>query len=53
MHPRFGLEREYAARVLGALDESEQQRPLEGVRLDDGLARFERIEAEKGGDGAN
>ena len=53
MHPRFGLEREYAARVLGALDEAEQQRLLEGVRLDDGPARFERIEAEKGGDGAN
>ena len=53
MHPRFGLEREYAARVLGALDEAEQQRLLEGVRLDDGPARFERIEAEKGGDGVN
>ena len=38
MHPRFGLEREYAVRVLGALSNEEKQRLLEGVRLDDGLA---------------
>ena len=49
MHPRFGLEREYAARVLGALDAAEQQRLLNGVELDDGPARFESLTAERGG----
>ena len=39
MHPRFGLEREYAVRVLGALSNEEKQRLLDGVRLDDGMAR--------------
>jgi pseudouridine synthase len=29
MHPRFGLEREYAVRVLGALSNEEKQRLLE------------------------
>ena len=33
MHPRFGLEREYAVRVLGALNNEEKQRLLEGVKL--------------------
>jgi 23S rRNA pseudouridine2605 synthase len=36
MHPRFGLEREYAVRVLGALSTRKKQRLLDGVRLDDG-----------------
>ena len=36
MHPRFGLEREYAVRVLGALSNEEKQRLLDGVDLDDG-----------------
>jgi len=52
MHPRFGLEREYAVRVLGALSSEERQRLLEGVRLDDGEAAFGSIE-EGGGEGAN
>jgi len=52
MHPRFGLEREYAVRVLGALDAEEKKRLLEGVQLDDGLAQFSTIEA-GGGEGAN
>ena len=37
MHPRFGLEREYAVRVLGALNNEEKKRLLEGVTLDDGM----------------
>ena len=52
MHPRFGLEREYAVRVLGALSDCERQRLLEGVALDDGTAAFGSIE-EGGGEGAN
>lgn len=52
MHPRFGLEREYAVRVLGALSAQERQRLLDGVELDDGLAQFRTIE-DGGGDGAN
>ena len=52
MHPRFGLEREYAVRVLGALSGEERQRLLEGVRLDDGMAQFGSIE-EGGGEGSN
>ena len=52
MHPRFGLEREYAVRVLGALNQDEKSRLLQGVQLDDGLAQFGTIE-EGGGEGAN
>ena len=52
MHPRFGLEREYAVRVLGALNNEEKKRLLEGVILDDGHAQFTTIEA-GGGEGAN
>jgi 23S rRNA pseudouridine2605 synthase len=52
MHPRFGLEREYAVRVLGALNAEEKKRLLDGVQLDDGVAQFGSIEA-GGGEGAN
>lgn len=52
MHPRFGLEREYAVRVLGALSNEEKARLLAGVMLEDGAAQFKSIE-DGGGDGAN
>jgi 23S rRNA pseudouridine2605 synthase len=52
MHPRFGLQREYAVRVLGALTNEEKQRLTDGVVLDDGLAQFSTIE-DGGGEGAN
>ncbi len=52
MHPRFGLEREYAVRVLGALSNEEKKRLLDGVNLDDGVAQFSSLEA-GGGEGAN
>ncbi len=52
MHPRFGLEREYAVRVLGALSNEEKQKLLEGVMLDDGMAQFGSIE-NGGGEGSN
>ena len=52
MHPRFGLEREYAVRVLGSLSKEEKQKLLDGVQLDDGMAQFGSVE-EGGGEGAN
>ena len=52
MHPRFGLEREYAVRVLGALSNEEKKSLLDGVTLDDGQAQFTTLEA-GGGEGAN
>lgn len=52
MHPRFGLEREYAVRVLGALSAEEKKTLLAGVMLDDGLAQFGTIE-DGGGEGSN
>jgi 23S rRNA pseudouridine2605 synthase len=52
MHPRFGLDREYAVRVLGALSNEEKQRLLDGVQLEDGRAQFGTIE-DGGGEGAN
>lgn len=52
MHPRFGLEREYAVRVLGALSNEEKTRLLDGVQLDDGVAAFGSIE-DGGGEGSN
>ena len=52
MHPRFGLEREYAVRVLGALSKDEKQKLLDGVMLDDGPAQFGSIE-DGGGEGSN
>lgn len=52
MHPRFGLQREYAVRVLGGLNSEEKQRLLSGVQLGDGMAQFGAIE-DGGGEGAN
>jgi 23S rRNA pseudouridine2605 synthase len=52
MHPRFGLEREYAVRVLGALSKDEKQKLIDGVMLDDGPAQFGSIE-DGGGEGSN
>lgn len=52
MHPRFGLEREYAVRILGALSSEERQKLLDGVELEDGVAQFKSIE-DGGGEGAN
>lgn len=52
MHPRYGLEREYAVRILGALAEEERARLLAGVRLEDGEAAFGSIQ-DGGGEGVN
>ena len=53
MHPRYGLEREYLARVRGELKPEELQRLLEGILLDGIPARFERIESHRESEGSN
>lgn len=45
MHPRYELPRSYAVRVHGPVDEALCRRLLEGVELDDGFARFDRLAA--------
>ncbi|MCD8516085.1 MAG: rRNA pseudouridine synthase [Burkholderiaceae bacterium] len=52
MHPRYGNEREYAVRVLGELSDEIRTKLLEGVELDDGVARFGSLEF-LGGEGSN
>ena len=52
MHPRYGLEREYAVRAAGVMTEEGKNALLNGVELDDGPAHFSMVE-EKGGEGVN
>jgi 23S rRNA pseudouridine2605 synthase len=52
MHPRSAIEREYAVRLRGQLSPDQLDRLTRGVMLDDGLARFDRVEA-AGGMGSN
>jgi len=52
MHPRYGIDREYAVRTLGELEEGMRQKLLAGVELDDGTAQFSKI-ADGGGEGIN
>jgi len=52
MHPRFGVEREYAARVLGSLSDEQRAKLLDGVNVDGQTASFKAIE-DGGGEGAN
>ncbi|KTD64000.1 23S rRNA pseudouridine(2605) synthase RluB [Legionella spiritensis] len=52
MHPKYGLEREYAVRVRGQVTEDAVNALLKGVELEDGVAQFKRIEFH-GGEGAN
>jgi 23S rRNA pseudouridine2605 synthase len=52
MHPRFGVEREYAVRVLGTLEADARARLLEGVEIEGQKAAFKSIE-EGGGEGVN
>ncbi len=52
MHPSFALEREYAVRVYGRIEERQLDKLLTGIELADGLARFLKVEP-AGGTGAN
>ncbi|MGH8621117.1 MAG: pseudouridine synthase, partial [Burkholderiales bacterium] len=52
MHPRYGLEREYAVRVRGKLAEAQRARLRSGVELEDGTARCDAVE-DAGGEGTN
>lgn len=52
MHPRYNIEREYAVRTLGELEEGMRQKLLNGVELEDGVAQFSKI-ADGGGEGVN
>jgi 23S rRNA pseudouridine2605 synthase len=52
MHPRYGIDREYAVRTLGELEEGMRQKLLAGVELEDGVAQFSRI-VDGGGEGVN
>ena len=48
MHPSSQIEREYLVRVRGRPQPGLIQQLLEGVQLDDGLARFDRVTQELG-----
>lgn len=52
MHPSSEIDREYLCRVLGNVDEAMLQRMLDGILLDDGVAKFTDI-VDGGGAGAN
>ncbi|MGC2047310.1 MAG: pseudouridine synthase [Gallionella sp.] len=53
MHPRFECEREYAVRVQGTMTEDQINQALkQGVELEDGLVKFEKLE-DQGGEGFN
>ncbi len=52
MHPTRELEREYAVRVLGRVDQAMLRRLKQGVTLEDGPAHFDSI-VDAGGEGAN
>ncbi len=52
MHPSHEIEREYAVRVLGGLNDEQMTQLKKGVLLEDGLAQFLSV-VEQGGEGAN
>ncbi|MDT8998524.1 pseudouridine synthase [Paucibacter sp. APW11] len=52
MHPRFGVEREYAVRVLGTLSDEARAKLLAGVEIEGQAASFKSIE-DGGGEGVN
>ncbi|MDX1299464.1 MAG: pseudouridine synthase [Pseudomonas sp.] len=53
MHPSFQMDREYAVRVRGEVDEEMIERLKAGVMLEDGPAKFTDIKVAPGGVGFN
>lgn len=52
MHPKFEVEREYAVRVFGEVNDAIIQKLRTGVELEDGKASFKKVKA-TGGEGIN
>lgn len=53
MHPRFEVEREYAVRLQGEMTpEQMRQMTKEGIELEDGSVKFEKL-TDEGGEGFN
>lgn len=52
MHPSYELEREYAVRVFGEVSDSTLQILRDGVMLEDGMAKFDKI-VDSGGTAQN
>jgi 23S rRNA pseudouridine2605 synthase len=52
MHPRFEVEREYAVRIIGRLTTEQTELLTSGVKLEDGLAKFDYL-SDEGGEGSN
>lgn len=52
MHPRYEVEREYAVRIFGELEDEQMLQLTQGIELEDGPAAFDSIAAQ-GGEGAN
>lgn len=50
MHPKHEIEREYAVRVFGEVDNATLQTLRKGVELEDGLAKFTTIKPRPGDD---
>jgi len=53
MHPSYQMDREYAVRVRGEVDEEMIERLKAGVMLEDGPAKFTDIKQAPGGEGFN
>lgn len=47
MHPSYEIEREYSVRVFGEVTNETLQNITQGVELEDGLAKFDRVKAER------
>tara|TARA_B110000967_G_scaffold37108_1_gene36445 strand:- start:387 stop:1025 length:639 start_codon:yes stop_codon:yes gene_type:complete len=46
MHPSYEVKREYMARIHGEVDEAMIKRLMDGVVLDDGIAKFQTVKAQ-------
>ena len=52
MHPRYEIDREYAVRVIGELEAEQMLQLQQGIELEDGIAKFDKLE-DQGGTGMN